>query len=137
MLQQYLETEQLLSIIISCVAFYQASVSGLCDRPSGNLSVHLSVGRSLCVSAKCIVCGKMASGCGYRWDGEWGRSRYGCIRWDHDRQRGRGSFGVNLVLLIVTNGDFTTWLFPNYFGLDLFSFYHIHYRHGIMKDKEG
>jgi len=28
--------------------------------------------------------------------------------------------GVNLGHPIVTNGDFVTWLFPNYFGQDLF-----------------
>jgi len=33
-----------------------------------------------------------------------------------DRRRGRGSFGVNLGRPIVTNGDFATRLFPNYFG---------------------
>jgi len=26
------------------------------------------------------------------WDGEWGQSRDGCIRWGGDRRRGRGSF---------------------------------------------
>jgi len=34
--------------------------------------------------------------------------------------KGRGSFGVNLGRAIVTNGDFATRLFPNYFGQDLF-----------------
>jgi len=32
------------------------------------------------------------------------------------RRRGRGSFGVNLGRPIVSNGDFATRLFPNYFG---------------------
>ena len=32
-------------------------------------------------------------------------------------RRGEGAvFGVNLGRPIVTNGDFATWLFPNYFG---------------------
>jgi len=39
------------------------------------------------------------------WDDEWGQSRDGCFRWS-DRQRGRGSFGVNLGHPIVTNKDF-------------------------------
>ena len=30
------------------------------------------------------------------------------------------AFGVNMGRPIVTNGDFATWLFPNYFGQDLF-----------------
>ena len=30
------------------------------------------------------------------WDGEWGRSRDGCIIWGGDRRRERGSLGVNL-----------------------------------------
>ena len=30
--------------------------------------------------------------------------------------------GVNLGHSIVTNGNFATWLFPNYFGQNLFSF---------------
>jgi len=37
-----------------------------------------------------------------------------------DRRRARGSFGVNLGRPIVTNGDFATLLFPNYFRQDLF-----------------
>jgi len=40
------------------------------------------------------------------WDSVWGRSNDGCIRWGGDRQRGRGSFGVNFGRPIVTNGDF-------------------------------
>jgi len=36
-----------------------------------------------------------------------------------DRQRGRGSFGVNLGHPIIANGDFAMRLFPNYFGQDL------------------
>ena len=53
------------------------------------------------------------------WDGKWGRSRDGCIRWDGDRRRGSCSFGVNLGRPIITNGDFATRLFPNYFEQDL------------------
>ena len=34
-----------------------------------------------------------------------------------------GQFGVNLGRLIVTNEDFATRLFPNYFGQDLLSVY--------------
>jgi len=40
------------------------------------------------------------------WGGEWGRSRDGCIRWGDYRQRGKGSFGVNLGRPIVDSGDF-------------------------------
>jgi len=38
-----------------------------------------------------------------------------------DRRRGIGSFGVNLGRPIVTNEDFATRLFPNYFGQDFFT----------------
>jgi len=37
--------------IISRVALYQVSISGLCDGPSGNLSVRLSVGWSVCLQS--------------------------------------------------------------------------------------
>ena len=40
------------------------------------------------------------------WDSEWGQSRDGCIRWDGDCRRERGSFAVNLRYLIVTSRDF-------------------------------
>ena len=40
------------------------------------------------------------------WDGEWGQSNDGCIRRGSDRRSGRGSFGVNLRRLTVTNGDY-------------------------------
>jgi len=56
------------------------------------------------------------------WDGEWGRSRDGCIRWGGYRRMGRSSFGVNLGRPIVISGDFVTRLLPNYFGQDLFTF---------------
>jgi len=57
------------------------------------------------------------------WDGEWGRSRDGCIRWGGDRRREGLFWGVNLGRPTVTNGDFATRLFPiNYFGQDLFCF---------------
>jgi len=115
----------LLDSLFSRVAFYQASVRGFCDGPSGDLSVRLSVGRSVgqpvCLSAKCIVA-KRLSGFGCRWGGEWGRSSYGCIGWSRDRRRRRGSFGVNLERPTVTSGDFATRLFPNYFGQILFTF---------------
>jgi len=32
------------------------------------------------------------------------------------RRRGRDSVGVEFGHPIVANGDFATWLFPNYFG---------------------
>jgi len=77
--------------IICRVALYQASVSGLCDGPSGNLSVRLSVGMSVCLSAKCIVAKRLSvSGC--RWDGEWCRSRYGCIRLEPWSSTEKGQF---------------------------------------------
>jgi len=40
-----------------------------------------------------------------------------------DRRREIGSIGVNLGRPIVTNGDFATRFFPNYFGQDLFLFF--------------
>jgi len=40
-----------------------------------------------------------------------GRSSDGCFRWGDDRQRERGSFGVNLGSPIVTNGDFVVSTF--------------------------
>jgi len=43
---------------------------------------------------------------GATWDGEWGRSRDGCIRWGGYRQRQRAVLGVNLEHAIVTNGEF-------------------------------
>jgi len=55
------------------------------------------------------------------WDGEWGRSRDGCIRWGGYHRRGMGSLGLNLELPIVTKEDFVTRLFPNYFGQYLFN----------------
>ena len=92
--------------VFSRIALYQASVSGLCDGPSGNLSVRLSVGRSVCLFTKCIVAKRLSgSDPDAVRDGEWGRSRYGCIRWDRDRRRRRDSFGVNLGRPIVTIGQ--------------------------------
>jgi len=38
-----------------------------------------------------------------------------------DRRRRRAVLGVNFGRPIVTNGGFAMWLFPNYFGQDLFS----------------
>ena len=38
------------------------------------------------------------------------------------RRRGRGSFRGELGCPVVTNGDFATRLFPNYFGQDLLDF---------------
>jgi len=40
------------------------------------------------------------------WDGEWGWSRHGYIRWGGDRRSGRGRFGVEFGASLVTNGDF-------------------------------
>jgi len=37
--------------------------------------------------------------------GEWGLSRDRCIRWEWRSSTGRGSFGVDVGHLIVTNGD--------------------------------
>jgi len=53
------------------------------------------------------------------WDGEWGRSRDGCIRWGVERRREWVVLDVNLGRPIVTNWDFATRLFPNYYGQDL------------------
>ena len=40
------------------------------------------------------------------WDGEWGRSNDGCIRWGGDRRRRRAVLGVNFGRPTVTNGDY-------------------------------
>jgi len=45
-------------IIISRVAHYQASVSGLCDRTLPGPSLGLSVCRSVCLSVRKVYCGK-------------------------------------------------------------------------------
>jgi len=55
-------------------------------------------------------------------DGECGPSRYGCIRRDRDRQKGRAVLGVNFGRPIISNGDFATRLFPDYFAQDLFRY---------------
>jgi len=47
--------------------------------------------------------------------GEWGRSRDECIIWGGDCRREKAVLGVNLGHPIVTNGDFATRLFSNYF----------------------
>jgi len=98
-------------LLFSRVALYQASVSGLCDGTCW--SVCLSIG----LSAKYIVA-KRLSGSGCRWDGEWGRTRDGCIRWGRLSSQGRGSFGVEFGASHCNycNGDFATRLFQNYFG---------------------
>jgi len=43
----------------------------------------------------------------------------GVLNGGGDRRMGRAVLGVNLGCPIVTNGEFTTRLFPNYFGQDL------------------
>ena len=59
------------------------------------------------------------------WDGKWGRSRDGCIRWGWWSSKRKGSLGVNVGHPVVTNGDFVAWLcendmlFLNYFVEDL------------------
>jgi len=50
--------------------------------------------------------------------GEWGRSRDRCIKWGADRQRGRGSFRVNVGHPIVINGYFVAYLFSAVRGGD-------------------
>jgi len=49
-------------------------------------------------------------------DNEWGWLRDGCIRWVAIVEGEGADFGLNLGRPIVTNGDFATTLFPNYFG---------------------
>jgi len=58
---------------------------------------------------------KRLIGSGCRLDGR----GMGVLDGNGDRRKGRGSFGVNLGRSIVTNGDFATRLFPNYFGQEL------------------
>ena len=103
-------------VIISRVALYQASVSGLCDGPSGNLSVRLSVGRSVCVCK--VYCGIWLSVSGCRW--WWWVGSVGVLDGGGDRRREGAVLGVNLGRPIVTNEDFATRLFPNHFQQDLF-----------------
>ena len=84
------------------------------------LSCHLSrlsVGLSVCTESVLWQNGWLDPDA--VWNGEWVQSKDGCNRWGGDRRRGRDSFGVNLERPTVTNGDFETWLFPNYFGQDL------------------
>ena len=47
----------------------------------------------------------------------------GVLDWGGDRRREGTVFWVNLGRPIVTNGDFATRLFPNYFGQDLLMIY--------------
>ena len=71
-------------VLIIRVALYQASVSALCDGPYGNLSVR----RLLCLQSVLWRNGWVdpdAVG-----DGEWGRSRYGRIRWGSWSSNGKG-----------------------------------------------
>jgi len=108
-----------LTSLYQAARYLLGSVSDLCDWPSGNLSVHLSVD-GLCVRK--VYCGKTVEWTGCHWDGEWSRSRC-CIRLGLWSSNGKGQFlGVNLGRPIVTNGDFATWLFPNYFGHDCSSY---------------
>jgi len=55
------------------------------------------------------------------WYGEWDQSRDGFIRWGGDCRKEGAVLGVNLGCPIVTDGDFATQLFPNYFEQDLLS----------------
>ena len=54
------------------------------------------------------------------WDGEWDLSSGGVLDGVVIVERGWTVFMVNLGHHIVTSGDFARWLFPNYFGQDLF-----------------
>jgi len=103
--------------IISCVTLYQASVSGLCDRTCWSVcacrSVHSVLWQNGWVDRDAI------------WDGEWGQSRDGCIKLGVVIVEGEGAvLGLNLEHPIVTNWDFATRLFPNYFGQYLLIFLH-------------
>ena len=44
------------------------------------------------------------------WNGEWGRSNDGCIRWGGDRRRGRSSFGSQFGASRYNQWDFDTLL---------------------------
>jgi len=45
-------------------------------------TICLSVGRSVCLSAKCIVAKQLiGSGCRFVWGGEWSQSKDRSIRW--------------------------------------------------------
>ena len=70
----------------------------------GHLSVYVTC-VSVSLSGKCTV-KKRLNGSGCRLDGEWSRSRNGCIRWGGYHGKGRDSFGVNLGRPVVTNGEF-------------------------------
>jgi len=70
-----------------------------------HLSVSVSVCRSVCLLPESVL---WQNGLMYPdtiWDGEWGRSRDGCIRWGGDVEGEGAVFGVNLGHPIVTNGD--------------------------------
>jgi len=86
---------------------------------------HLSVCACLSVglSVRKVYCGKTANWIRMSLEmvSEVGRGM-GVLDRGGDRQRERGSLGVNLGRPFVTNVDFATQLFPNYFGQDLFIF---------------
>jgi len=56
------------------------------------------------------------------WNGKRSRSRDECIRWVVIVEGEMAVLGLNLGRPIVTNGDFATRLFSNYFGQDLLDF---------------
>ena len=74
---------------------------------------HLLVG----LSGKCTLAKRMI-GSGCRLGLRAGRSRDGCIRWLVIVE-GEGAILLNSGHHIVTNRDFATRLFPNYYGQDL------------------
>ena len=78
-----------LYLFFSCVAVYQASISGLCDGTCR--SVSLSVCWSVCPQSVLWQNGWVDLDA--VWDGEWGRSTDGCIRWVWLSSKERGSFG--------------------------------------------
>ena len=70
-----------------------------------DLSPSPSVGRSVCLCPESVLWQNGWLDPDAAWDGEWGRSRDGCIRLGWWSSKGRGSFGINLGRPIVTNGN--------------------------------
>jgi len=101
----YLRTPNTVTTIISAsLSINTASISA----NGVDLSPIPSVGRyvGLCVCPESVPWQNGWLDPDAVWDGEWGRSRDGCITLGGNCRRGRGSFGVNLEHPIVNNEDF-------------------------------
>ena len=90
-------------IISASLSINIASVTDLSPSPLACLSVWLPVGQESVLWQNGWLDPDAV------WDGEWGESRDGCIRWGWWSTKGKGSFGVNLGRPIVTNGTFVAY----------------------------